>query len=394
MDRRCEVDYERLAEEYKESLTTVLRGFKAGAEFLETWVPDEDDLQSILNILEAAEVDGLGKISVYIGSDTLRNLDLRKLEEFAAKVGAVKIEANGEGINLNVSFTGPRLSSRQWIWEPRIETPSRSRPIAGEIQSHGGGRARGLATVREFSGSVHPVYKEGLRKASLLRSHEGELSLESGIEPLRATSGDVLLAVQIEPSNHTVLKARYLGASSDIQKGLLEVLCRIMEGKPILECSDHAVIYLEHELRDHSQFPPVPGVVTPENADPIFSQATHLVRSLMAEYRQRTGFASTVNFYDPPSSGSWRALSQDERIRRVQNALDGHPAGQGLEVVSLEGLKRVVIKFNGESDSGVKQSRLIELENFIKNTIDPVLQVYILPMVDKNKIRRIKGANI
>src|SRR3989338_4243077 len=178
MDRRCEVDYERLAEEYKESLTTVLRGFKAGAEFLETWVPDEDDLQSILNILEAAEVDGLGKISVYIGSDTLRNLDLRKLAEFAAKVGAVKIEANGEGINLNVSFTGPRLSSRQWIWEPRIETPSRSRPIAGEIQSHGGGRARGLATVREFSGSVHPVYKEGLRKASLLRSHEGELRSE------------------------------------------------------------------------------------------------------------------------------------------------------------------------------------------------------------------------
>lgn len=393
MNRRCEVNYERLIEDYRTSLTTVLRGFRAGEEFLETWVPDEEDLKSILNVLEAAEGAGLEEVSVYIGSQTLRNLDLSRLEGIVAKVGTVKIDANGEGINLNVSFTGEKSPPGKWIREPRIEALSRSRPIADLMLGNTGVRDDGLTAIQEFDGSAHPAYREGLRNASLSRSHEGQLNPEPGIEHVRVVSGGILLAVHIEPSTHTVLKARYHGASSDLERGLLEILCGIMEGKPILECSDHAVIYLEHELRDHSQSPPVPGVVTPENADPIFSLPTKLVRSLMAEYRLRTGFASTVNFYDPPSSGPWRALSHDERIGRVQNALDAHPAGRGLEVVSLEGLKRVVVKFNGESDSAVEQRRLIEIENFIKYTIDPALQVYVLPMVDQNKVRRIKGVN-
>ena len=64
MDSNFRVDYESLVTAYKESLVTVLRGFRPTAEFLEAWVYDEDDVISILNIIEAAEDAGLAKISV------------------------------------------------------------------------------------------------------------------------------------------------------------------------------------------------------------------------------------------------------------------------------------------------------------------------------------------
>lgn len=395
MDHQSKIDYERLVEDYKKSLTTVLRGFKAGAEFLETWVHDEDDVQSILNILEAAESGGVEGISVYIGPNTLSNLDSIRLKEFATRVGTVETEVNGEGINLNVSFTGSNRPTRELVGEPRIRVQSKSKPIQEGVQSNLGERTRAFAPTPGYSGSVHPVYREGLRKASQFRLHEGLLHREFGVELLRASHEDVLLMVLIEPEHPagTVKKARYQGPVSDIQRGLLEVLCRIMEGKPILECSDHAAIYLEHELRDHSQPPPVPGIITPENADPVFAVPTLLVRNLMAEYRQRTGFAATVNFYESLPSAQWQALSEDERIRRVKIALDHHQAGRGMEVASLEGLKRIVVKFSGEHDSSTKQRQLIQVENYIKSTIDPALQLYMLPKLDQNKIRRIKGAS-
>jgi hypothetical protein len=393
MNHQTRIDYERLVEDYNKSLTTVLRGFKAGAEFLETWVPDEDDLKSILNILEAAEGDGVKEILIYIGSTTLRNLDLGRLKEFAGRAGVVEIDANGEGVNLKVSLTGKTLSTREWISEPRIKVPSKSGSIAEGVQETPGERACGIATVQDFGRSVHPVYREGLQKALQFCSHEGVLNMEPGVELVQAFHEDIVLAVHIEASNHRVRKARYQRPASDVRKGVLEVLCRIMEGKPILECSDHAVIYLEHELRDHLQPPPVPGVVTPENADPVFALPTLLVRKLLAEYRQRTGFTPTANFYDPPSSAQWRALSENERVKCIQVAIERHHAGRGMEVVGVEGLKRVVVKFNGEVDSAEKQKRLIQVESFIKNAIDPVLQVYMLPKVDQNKIRRINDGS-
>ena len=385
------VDYEKLVEAYKESLTTDLRGFRPPADFLETWAHDEDDVNSILNILEAAESGGEKDISIYLGSSTLCCLDLSRLRELAAIMGTVETEVNGEGINLNVSFTGSTRPSHALGSEPRIKV--RSKPINEGIQSSPEQRTRAFAPTPGQSGSVHAVYREGLRKASQLRSHEGAFNMDPGLELVQASHEDVSLAAQIELSTHTVKKTRYHGALSDVQRGLLELLCKIMEGKPILECSDHAVIYLEHELRDHLQPPPVLGVLTPENADPIFLVPTLLVRNLMAEYRRRTGFTETVNFYEPPASDQWQALPENERIRRVQIALDRHQAGRGMEVVNLEGLNRVIVNFNGELDNTTKQKQLIQVEHYIKNTIDPSLQLYMLPKLDQNKIRRIKGVS-
>jgi hypothetical protein len=166
-----------------------------------------------------------------------------------------------------------------------------------------------------------------------------------------------------------------------------------MEGKPILECADHGMIYVERQLRDTSQPAPVPGIVTPENADPIFSSLTLLVRELFACYRRRIGFNSTANSYDLPPTIEWLALPEDKKVEKVQAAIGRHPLGLGIEVVRTEGSKRVSVMFQHALGPNSTASRLMQLEAYIQSEVEPTLELETEPRADANKIRRIKEMN-
>jgi hypothetical protein len=65
------LDYENLTADFNQKLVTQLRGHSADNEYLETWVPDEDPVKSILNMVEAALSSGLETVRVRIASSTL-----------------------------------------------------------------------------------------------------------------------------------------------------------------------------------------------------------------------------------------------------------------------------------------------------------------------------------
>ena len=350
MKSSARVDYERLVSSYWENLNTVLRGFNPaeGYEFLETWVPDEDNERSLLGIVEAAKDAGLGEVLVYIGSKTLQTLDISRLEKLAADFGIVRTQASVAGVDLDISF---------------------------------GKRYAGL--------DIHPSYRNNLHDALESCTHEGVLKQTTGFELVQASHQSITLMALVDSSDRTVKEASFHGSVTDVQRGLLEVMCAIMEGKPIQECNDHAVIRLEYHLRDHSQPAPMPGIVTPQNADPAFALPLHLVRNLLGCYRKKTGYQDTENFYDQPASAGWRALSREERLARVRTAIENHPAGRGVQVLGFEVVNRVIVDFDG-SIGDTKQEKLMELEFHLKQIVESTLQLYLQPEVDQNKIRRIK----
>ncbi len=386
----AKVDYERLVAAYQESLTTVLRGFRPDAEleFLETWVHEEDHVKSLLNIAEAAECAGLSGVSIAIGPATLRTLELSRLQEAVARMGEVSIEPAGEGINFRVRFgeahpspQGRDLPSQASLPEERQQT------FLGRV---------GSSPIRRSSsdGALHPVYRDRLQRALTSISHEGPLQAEEGFVRVGVSVGGVTLMALMDPASHQVKRAAFGGAPTDLQRGLLELLCGMLEGKPIQECSDHAVIRLEYVLRDHSQPPPVPGILTPQNADPAFALPTRLVRKLLAEYQRKRSVGDTQNFYDQPASAHWSGLSQSQRIEQLEAALCRHPAGSGVDLVRLEGVKRAVLKFQEELESNTKQERLLKLEEFLKRLLEPTLELYMEPKTDQNRPRQVKGVQL
>ena len=54
MDSSSPIEYENLVQSYRENLEVQTRGFSLGAQWLEMWVPDEDVVACLRNMVEAA----------------------------------------------------------------------------------------------------------------------------------------------------------------------------------------------------------------------------------------------------------------------------------------------------------------------------------------------------
>ena len=101
------VPYEELVEAYTKSLNTVLRGFRSaeGFDFLEIWVPDDDVVTSLLNLLEAAQDGGLKKISVVVGPKTWGTLDQARFKTVTGPLGTFEIKEEGASKVVEFSFS-------------------------------------------------------------------------------------------------------------------------------------------------------------------------------------------------------------------------------------------------------------------------------------------------
>lgn len=346
--------YEELMETYHTGLTTVLRRFRSMEEFefLETWVPDDDPERSILNILEAAKEGGVSSLVVTLGPETLQGLNLKHLTQEARLLGDPTAEMTQGGVELLVQF--------QVSLQPS---------------------------------SIHPVYQKKLDSLAQSRRYEGIMEEKEGVIRVVARKGPITLSAWVHPVTHVIEKVLYRGVQSGLERGLLEGLCEILEGRPIQEGSDHAVIRLENRFRDAAPRP-VRGIITPENADPAFQFPVALVRGLLSDYRRRTGYRDAQNFFVEPASSSWKDLTDDARLKKLQEAIHRHPVGSCVIAIGLEVGERVVVTFQEGLDVWTKRDELLKLERYLKENVEPILHCYLLPKMDENKPRQAKGVQL
>jgi len=351
------VDYDRLVHAYKDSLVTTLRGFTPGADFLALWVPDDDHHKSILNLVESAESAGLKGVSVRIGAETARTLDVTRLESMLADFGTVRAAADGDGILLEIAY---------------------------------GGDADTLA--------IHPAYRAHVAEALMSPKHEAHLAAEGDLRLVEASCDGVNFALLVDPG-HNVRRAAYGGTVTDVQRGLLEVLCGLLVDRPIQDCAEHATIYLEHRLRDTAHPHAVPGVLHPDTIDPAFRLCTRLVRDAAGAYCADTGYAFGENMYDPPPSTAWKALSRVEKRGRVEAALADILSNLGLSsadvaLISVGDDNRVSLDCLGDAPRPVNGHLLMRIEAGLKVKVEETLCVYTIERKDLNKIRRLSTGQV
>ena len=100
------LDYEKLVAEYWENLVKTLRGFRAAEmEFLDAWVPDDNPEASILSLFETAQQAGQSSVTLRLGAQTLGSLNIERLKERAARLGAMQVKPNQDkGVEIEMSF--------------------------------------------------------------------------------------------------------------------------------------------------------------------------------------------------------------------------------------------------------------------------------------------------
>lgn len=91
------LNYEVLVRAFEQALVTKLRSHAAEADYLEMWVPDDDPVKSILNMVEAAEAFGRDEIAIEVSAETLTDTQVNELLAVLSDIGSAEITARADG---------------------------------------------------------------------------------------------------------------------------------------------------------------------------------------------------------------------------------------------------------------------------------------------------------
>ena len=97
------LNYELLVRAFEESLVTKLRGHGAEADYLEMWVPDDDPVKSLLNMVEAAEAYGRDEIAIEVSAETLSDDRVNELLAVLRDIGRPRIADRDGGRLIEVT---------------------------------------------------------------------------------------------------------------------------------------------------------------------------------------------------------------------------------------------------------------------------------------------------
>lgn len=97
------LNYEGLVRAFEDALVTKLRGHGAEADYLEMWVPDEDPVKSILNMVEAAAAYGRDDIAIEVSMETLTDRQVDELLAVLGEIGPARATARAGGRLIQVT---------------------------------------------------------------------------------------------------------------------------------------------------------------------------------------------------------------------------------------------------------------------------------------------------
>ena len=246
---------------------------------------------------------------------------------------------------------------------------------------------------------LHPALKGAVEAVLQDIRHEGHPSAKEGCILLKANSACGCLEALVDTTTHVVQVARHSAVTYQEARAILEVICQVIEGRPLQDASDHAAINALHRLSKGLGRRAVPGILLPTNAGRSFQDATALMRQLREQYGTQSGFTSTENFYEPPPSTAWQAQSGEQRLRQVAAAVREFEHERGLregtllvdriEPDLLERAVRVVIGCDPEVPPQEKPVLIRQLERSLKQRVEETLQLHMEVLKDFNKIRRL-----
>lgn len=371
--------YEELYRSYVESLQTKLRNFSVGHEFLDTWVPEEDPTRGLFGLFEAAALAKVREpLIVCVSPETLQRLDCAGLKNKLAALGQTTVS----GGEFTVDFTTPVSGEMPRDTGPQSRA-SNADPRAAPLDPRGGDRFSEVADIGELAAVTAP-YLAGIKAAAENPVFEGKLPAGAGT--FHAQENEIVLSVTVDAAG-IVTAARHTG-SKPAWKGVLDALCRVLLGRPLQEGGEHGLIRVMEALRDKSLPIPVKGILTPDNADPVFALPQRLIRAIFHHWAKATGWKPVWNMWDDAPLPAWKALSEAEKTSRAQKALRIACRDLGLqedaEVVSVLNDVRLVLHFVQAKDKPPFAPGMIALELRLRHDLDPRLELQLEGLEDRN----------
>ena len=383
--------YEEIVTAFKNGLIDTLRGHGAAEEYLAMWVPDDDPVTSLLNMADGTQAANRKSLAVQISGDTLDEAALAKLKALAESVSDFKTEQAGTDLILKFENLHA-LSGGVAAADTAAATPDaggRTEPGAQDESPR----------VNWSEVELNPFYEEAVSRFGADIQREGTVSSRDGLVTAEAIRDWGRMAVLIDRESHVIVEARHSKVASLERRAILDAICRIVEGKPIQEASDHAGTRVVFQMAGRSTERAVPGIQLPTNSGRAFNEAVELVRDIREIYGKQVSLGSTENFFDLEPGAVWKGLAEKDKLELLEKQIGSFADSAGLEPGSiivdriekdLTGQDlRIVVGFSGEVAPGDKPPLLRRLERILKDEIDHSLQVHMEILKDSSKIRRL-----
>ncbi len=240
---------------------------------------------------------------------------------------------------------------------------------------------------------VQPAFRAALEAAAGGICREGSLTNGDASEELLTAAEDGRL-LQLTVHKGTIRRAAHSGSEDAAERAVLDVVCQIVEGLPLQEAADHTGHHLVARLRDPEASSPVPGILTPWNADPLFHRPLRLVRRIHADHAACHNTVSRENFWNPQISRDWLRLGESEQMARVEEVLAAFRADQALAdgelvVAGVENNIRILLAFGDGVAYARKPGLLMAFEARLRAATGDRLEVFAEEMKDDNRIRRL-----
>ena len=95
-------------------------------------------------------------------------------------------------------------------------------------------------------------------------------------------------------------------------------------------------------------------------------------------------------------SRAWQQLSDAGRFSRVSDALHAAPAKLNNIVVVAAANQdgEIIVKLQESLSASKRGTLLLDLEAYLKDSVDPGLTVWLEPLGDRNSLRNLRGIEV
>jgi len=93
----------------------------------------------------------------------------------------------------------------------------------------------------------------------------------------------------------------------------------------------------------------------------------------------------------PISSREWKNKSEKERIMMISEKLKLNNLYDGFEVMNADDRAQIIIKVEKVIPASERGVLLLDLESFLKDSIEEAITIWLEPVGDKSKLRNLRG---
>lgn len=372
------IDFKSISNQYNENLTDKLRGF-GEEEYLKFWVPDTEKNKSILNLIDAlfesntleAKIKNVdlneNDMSFFLDLREIAIKDIKK-DEIVVLIDYKKYQdfkvKNRKKVNVKIKSSDHTIQSLEKLNQ--------------ELK-------------------INPFYEDVIKKLnSVIKNLYNEDNLKKNLEQIKVKlSENVCLYLFVE--NQNVIDILIKSKNNDNLTKALDLFCTISKNKPFQEIAEHGAIYLEYELRKHSEKPSlksnVNGIFLPSNSGGLFNLLNLKLREVYEDYLNKNNIKPELNksYYAP--NPNWIKLNFKEQKSLVNNILNKNIFRQhniSEEDISLNRViqnNRLEFNLSNRLKGDFEEKILFEIEDVLKKEIDNSIELLTLEEEDSNILR-------